>query len=93
MSEAPERIAMRWEPGAAVCAGPLMNHPDYTQWVRDDLYAAAIARAERAERLADDRKQHAVGFLREKAALAAALRTMGIDPESVVRGMKENRDG
>jgi hypothetical protein len=34
---APERIALRWEPGAAVTNGPLMTHPDYTRYVREDV--------------------------------------------------------
>lgn len=45
MSDAPERIALRWELGAAVTSGPLMTHPDYTQYTRTDLAAAAEARA------------------------------------------------
>lgn len=36
MSEAPERIAFRWEVGAAITSGPLMNHPDYVHYVRAD---------------------------------------------------------
>ena len=34
---APERIAIRWEPGADVTNGPLMTHPDYTRYVREDV--------------------------------------------------------
>jgi hypothetical protein len=43
MSDTPERIALRWQPGAAVTNGPLMDHPDYTQWVRADVAAAMVA--------------------------------------------------
>lgn len=32
----PDRIALRWEVGAAVTSGPLMDHPDYTQYIRRD---------------------------------------------------------
>ena len=39
--DAPERIALRWEPGAAVTNGPLMTHPDYTRYVREDVAQAA----------------------------------------------------
>ena len=35
-TDAPDRIAVRWEPGAAVTSGPLMTHPDYTRYVRED---------------------------------------------------------
>ena len=42
---APERIALRWEPGAAVTSGPLMQHPEYTPYTRADLAAEAEARA------------------------------------------------
>lgn len=34
---APERIALRWETGAAVTNGPLMTHPDYTRYIREDV--------------------------------------------------------
>jgi hypothetical protein len=37
MTDIPERIALRWEPGAAVTNGPLMTHPDYTRYVREDV--------------------------------------------------------
>ncbi len=47
MTNAPERIALRWEKGAAVTNGPLMEHPDYTQFVRDDIHKAEIARLTR----------------------------------------------
>jgi hypothetical protein len=50
MSDTPERIALRWEPGAAVTSGPLMEHPDYTMWVREDVAEAAVAAAVQAER-------------------------------------------
>jgi hypothetical protein len=33
---APDRIAIRWTPGIAVTSGPLMEHPDYTRYVRED---------------------------------------------------------
>lgn len=36
MTDAPECIALRWEPGAAVTSGPLMMHPDYTRYIRAD---------------------------------------------------------
>ena len=48
---APERIAMRWEPGAAVTNGPLMTHPEYTQYTRADLVEAMVAEAVAKERL------------------------------------------
>lgn len=38
---APDRIALRWEVGAAVTSGPLMDHPDYTQYIRADLATPA----------------------------------------------------
>ena len=50
MTDTPERIALRWEPGAAVTSGPLMTHPDYTRWVREDVAEAAVAAAVQAER-------------------------------------------
>jgi hypothetical protein len=34
---APDRIAIRWTPGSAVTSGPLMDHPDYTRYVREDF--------------------------------------------------------
>jgi hypothetical protein len=43
MTDTPERIALRWQPGVAVTNGPLMDHPDYTQWVRADVAAAMVA--------------------------------------------------
>jgi len=50
MTDTPERIALRWEPGAAVTSGPLMEHPEYTRWVREDVAEAAVAAAVQAER-------------------------------------------
>jgi hypothetical protein len=41
MSDAPERIALRWQPG--VTSALLMGHPDYTQYVRADVAAAMVA--------------------------------------------------
>ena len=43
MSDVPERIALRWVTGAAVTSGPLMTHPEYTQFVRADLAQAPDA--------------------------------------------------
>ena len=43
MTDAPERIALRWQPGAAVTDGPLMDHPDYTQYIRADAVDAMLA--------------------------------------------------
>jgi hypothetical protein len=43
MTDTPERIALRWQPGDAVTSGPLMDHPDFTQWVRADVAAAMVA--------------------------------------------------
>ena len=37
MTDAPKMIALRWQPGAAVTSGPLMDHPDYTRYVRQDM--------------------------------------------------------
>ena len=34
--EAPERIALKWTEGAAITSGPLMDHPEYTHYVRAD---------------------------------------------------------
>jgi hypothetical protein len=42
---APERIWLRWEPGAAVTNGPLTTHPDYSEYIRADLVEAAVKRA------------------------------------------------
>lgn len=39
---APDRIALRWELGAAVTSGPLMDHPDYTQYIRADLISDPV---------------------------------------------------
>jgi len=50
MTDTPKRIALRWEPGAAVTSGPLMEHPEYTRWVREDVADAAVAAAVQAER-------------------------------------------
>ena len=46
-TDAPERIWLRWDPGAAVTQGPLTTHPEYTEWVRADVYAGALAENER----------------------------------------------
>ena len=43
MTDTPERIALRWQPGAAVTNGPLMDHPDFTQYIRADVAAAMVA--------------------------------------------------
>ena len=43
MTDTPERIALRWQPGAAATSGPLMDHPDYTQYIRADVVAAMVA--------------------------------------------------
>ena len=32
----PNRIALVWEPGAAVTSGPLMRHPDYAKFLHED---------------------------------------------------------
>jgi hypothetical protein len=54
MSDVPERIALRWVTGAAVLSGPLMTHPEYTQFVRADLaQAPAPVRGELAAVLSD----------------------------------------
>lgn len=47
--DAPEKIALRWELGAAVTNGPLMTHPDYTQFTRADLCAEPALLAEAVE--------------------------------------------
>lgn len=54
MSDAPERIAFRWEVGAAITSGPLMNHPDYVHYVRADRIEELEAKLERAENLLID---------------------------------------
>ena len=41
MTDTPERIALRWQPG--VTSALLMGHPDYTQYVRADVAAAMVA--------------------------------------------------
>lgn len=33
---APDRIALRWQVGEAVTNGPLMSHPDFTRFLRED---------------------------------------------------------
>lgn len=33
---APDRIALRWQVGEAVTNGPLMDHPDFTRFLRED---------------------------------------------------------
>ena len=48
MSDAPERIAFRWEVGAAITSGPLMNHPDYVHYVRADRIEELEAKLEMA---------------------------------------------
>ena len=56
MSDAPERIAFRWEVGAAITSGPLMNHPDYVHYVRADRIEeleAKLAKAVEALELSD----------------------------------------
>lgn len=83
---APERIALLWKLGAAVTSGPLMDHPDYVQWVRQDLHAAVVAERDAlAARVAmlegalrdavlwdgqDDEGVDAVWLARAEAALA-----------------------
>lgn len=47
--DAPEKIALRWELGAAVTNGPLMTHPDYTRFVSADLCADPALLAEAVE--------------------------------------------
>jgi hypothetical protein len=86
MTDAPERIALRWQPGAAVTNGPLMGHPDFTQYIRADVAAAMVA-AEReacaavADKVADTARQRSnpsLAFLsRRMQALAAAIRKRG----------------
>lgn len=56
---APDRIALRWRVGEAVTNGPLMRHPDYTRFLREDGPTVTAYRE--------------------------ALRTMGIDPDSIAK--------
>lgn len=61
MTDAPKVIALRWQPGAAVTNGPLMDHPDYTRYVRQDMTHPIEAAADAVEReLADLRAKLAV---------------------------------
>jgi hypothetical protein len=63
MTDAPERIALRWIEGAAITSGPLMDHSDYTRYVRADRIEEL--EAENAMLKAD--KAKAVEALREIA--------------------------
>lgn len=66
----PDRIALRWEVGKAVTSGPLMDHPDYTQYIRADL-----ARAPALEHVNETAKiEHDAGNVLTDAALIARLR-------------------
>ena len=87
MSDVPERIALRWVTGAAVTSGPLMTHPEYTQFVRADLAQAPDAGVaelvEAAERVADqDAKPEHPGRYAELRqtihGLRAALAKLGV---------------
>ena len=61
MTNAPRMIALRWQHGAAVTSGPLMDHPDYTRYVRQDMTHPIEAAADAVEReLADLRAKLAV---------------------------------
>ena len=61
MTDAPKMIALRWQPGAAVTSGPLMDHHDYTRYVRQDMTHPIEAAADAVEReLADLRAKLAV---------------------------------
>ena len=80
MSDAPERIALRWTEGAAVASGPLMDHPDYTRYVRADriegleeLLWAAENDAKEAEAYAEEIYAHAKEL---ETKLAKAMKTL-----------------
>lgn len=45
MTDAPEKIWLKWEPGKAVTQGPLTEHPDYTAYTRTDVALAMVAAA------------------------------------------------
>ena len=64
MTDTPDRIALRWKPGAAVTQGPLFDHPDYTRWVREDV----VAKAHEAQR----QQMHA-DLLSQREAIKRAI--------------------
>lgn len=71
MTDEPERIALRWEPGKAVTSGPLMQSKDYTHYIRAD-HAEALVRAayEAAARRHDELWRETSGY---KSAQIRAL--------------------
>ena len=75
MIDAPEWIALRWKLGVAVTSGPMMEHPDYTQYIRADAVDAMLA----AERKACAVAVEASGlpFQGDNADLADAIRKRG----------------
>ena len=88
---APDRIALRWELGAAVTSGPLMDHPDYTQYVRADLVrpaplaealavpevAALVEAAKRALQFTENTESELGMTLESGDMLRAAIRAIG----------------
>ena len=78
MSEAPERIALPWELGKAVTKGPLMAHPDYTNYVRLDLYEELEAKLAKAEADAENAKECLKSWFNTKK-----LAQDQVDPEIV----------
>jgi hypothetical protein len=74
LRDAPKRIAMRWEPGAAVTSGLLMSHPDYRNYILaapealseapevQALIAEAVERATRVKPLVWENVGRCVGW-------------------------------
>lgn len=81
MTDAPKMIALRWEPGAAVTSGPLMDHPDYIRYVRQDMTHPIEQAADAVEReLTDLRAKLAVAVARAKV-LEDTAQALGAMPE------------
>lgn len=51
MNDAPERLAMnRRHLLGRITSGPLMDHPNYQQYIREDIYEAVKAERDRLRR-------------------------------------------
>ena len=73
MTQAPERIAIKWKPGDAITSGPLMEADGYTQFVRADLCPdAATVRAEALREAAEcaEKRRRMLPQVTPEAALA-----------------------
>jgi hypothetical protein len=77
---APERIWLRWEPGAAVTNGPLTTHPGYSEYIRADLVDAAVKRALEAALRA-----YMVGVWYRNPDVIDAIRAIAASPDTIAK--------